>query len=44
MRYAGGHIEEGGRHLYVSHGIGTSGLSLRVRAPAGIDVLELASR
>lgn len=40
-RYAAGHIEEAGRHLYVSAGVGTSGLPLRFRAPAGVDVLEL---
>ena len=32
-RYARGHIVEGGRHLYVSHGVGTSGLPLRLFAP-----------
>jgi len=40
-RYSAGHIEEGGRHLYVSQGVGTAGPPLRFRAPAGIDVLEL---
>jgi uncharacterized protein len=35
-RYAAGHIEEGGRHLYVSQGVGTTGLPLRrQRLPAG---------
>lgn len=40
-RYSAGHVEEGGRHLYVSQGVGTTRLPLRFRAPAGIDVLEL---
>jgi predicted MPP superfamily phosphohydrolase len=41
MRYASGHVEERGRHLWVTRGVGTSGIPLRLRAPAGIDVLEL---
>ena len=41
MRYAAEHVEEGGRHLYVSRGVGTSGLPLRLRAPASVEVLEL---
>jgi len=40
-RYTGGHIEEGGRHLYVSDGIGTSRLPVRFRAKPQIPVLEL---
>jgi uncharacterized protein len=40
-RYTGGHIEEGGRHLYVSDGIGTSRLPIRFRAKPEIPVLEL---
>jgi predicted MPP superfamily phosphohydrolase len=39
--YTGGHIEEGGRHLYVSDGIGTSQLPVRFRAKPEIPVLEL---
>lgn len=39
--YTGGHIEEGGRHLYVSDGIGTSRLPIRFRAKPEIPVLEL---
>ena len=42
-RYRDGHTVEGGRHLYVSRGIGTSGLPLRLRSPAGIDILELVA-
>ena len=40
-RYTGGHIEEGGRHLYASAGIGTSRLPVRFRAKPEIAVLEL---
>jgi predicted MPP superfamily phosphohydrolase len=40
-RYTGGHIVEGGRHLYVSDGIGTSRLPVRFRAKPQIPVLEL---
>jgi uncharacterized protein len=39
--YTGGHIEEGGRHLYVSDGIGTSRLPIRFRAKPELPVLEL---
>jgi predicted MPP superfamily phosphohydrolase len=40
-RYSGGHVEEGGRHLYVSRGVGTAGLPLRFRSPPEISVLTL---
>jgi predicted MPP superfamily phosphohydrolase len=40
-RYTGGHIEEGGRHLYVSDGIGTSRLPIRFRAKSSLPVIEL---
>jgi predicted MPP superfamily phosphohydrolase len=39
--YTGGHIVEGGRHLYVSDGIGTSRLPIRFRAKPELPVLEL---
>lgn len=42
-RYAAGHVEEGGRHLFVHRGLGTSLLPLRFRAPPQIAVLTLAS-
>ena len=42
-RYARGHIVEDGRHLYVTSGLGTSGLPLRLLAPPEIVVLELSS-
>jgi len=42
-RYTGGHIEEGGRHLYVSDGIGTSRLPVRFRAKPELPVLELVA-
>jgi uncharacterized protein len=40
-RYARGHIVEHDRHLYVTSGLGTSGLPLRALAPPEIVVLEL---
>ena len=40
-RYARGHVVERGRHLFVTSGIGTSRLPLRVRRPPEIVVLTL---
>lgn len=40
-RYTGGHIVEGGRHLFVSDGIGTSRYPIRFRAKPHIPILEL---
>jgi predicted MPP superfamily phosphohydrolase len=42
-RYARGHVTEAGRHLYVTSGLGTSGLPLRFLAPPEIVVIELRS-
>jgi len=42
-RYLAGHIVEGGRHMYVSAGIGTAGLPLRLRRPPEVPVLRLIS-
>jgi uncharacterized protein len=42
-RYLAGHIVEHGRHLYVSAGLGTAGLPLRLRRPPEVPVLRLAS-
>ncbi len=42
-RYVRGHIVEEDRHLYVTSGLGTSGLPLRLLAPPEIVVLELSS-
>jgi uncharacterized protein len=41
-RYARGHIVEHGRHLFVSSGLGTSGLPVRLLAPPEVVVLTLA--
>jgi predicted MPP superfamily phosphohydrolase len=41
IRYAGGHVVEEGRHLFVSRGIGTSTLPGRFRALPEVSVLEL---
>lgn len=40
-RYARRHVVEGGRRLYVSSGLGTSGLPVRFLAPPEVAVLEL---
>jgi predicted MPP superfamily phosphohydrolase len=42
-RYAGGHVEERGRHLYVTTGFGTSGLPVRLARPPEVVVLRLRS-
>lgn len=41
-RYAAGHIVEGGRHLYVASGVGTSILPVRFRVPPAIAVLTVS--
>ncbi|HET8755773.1 MAG TPA: metallophosphoesterase [Solirubrobacteraceae bacterium] len=40
-RYARGHVVEDGRHLYISSGLGTSGLPIRFLAPPEIVILSL---
>jgi predicted MPP superfamily phosphohydrolase len=40
-RYAAGHVVEGGRHLYVTRGIGTTGMPVRLFAPPEAIVLRL---
>lgn len=40
-RYRAGHIEERGRHLFVSRGIGTSRLPVRFLAPPEVALLQL---
>ncbi len=41
QRFVAGHIVEQGRHLFVSTGLGTSGLGVRFRVPPEIAVLDL---
>lgn len=41
QRYAAGHVIEGGRHLYVGTGTGTSILPVRFRVPPEVVVLTL---
>lgn len=41
QRYAMGHIVEGGRHLFVSGGVGTSIIPVRFRVPPEVIVLTL---
>lgn len=43
-RFKGGLVVEGDRHLFVSAGIGTSRLPLRLGAPPEVPILELRSR
>jgi uncharacterized protein len=40
-RFIAGHVVEGGRHLYVSAGLGTAGLPLRLRRPPEVSVLRM---
>jgi predicted MPP superfamily phosphohydrolase len=42
-RYMAGHVVERGRHLYVSSGLGTAGLPLRLRRPPEVPVLRLTA-
>jgi predicted MPP superfamily phosphohydrolase len=42
-RYARGHVVEEDRHLFVSSGLGTSGLPLRFLAPPEVVILELSA-
>ncbi|MET0648449.1 MAG: metallophosphoesterase [Pyrinomonadaceae bacterium] len=41
QRYAFGHVVEGGRHLFVSGGVGTSIVPVRFRVPPEIVILKL---
>ncbi|HJQ35022.1 MAG TPA: metallophosphoesterase [Pyrinomonadaceae bacterium] len=41
QRYAMGHVVEGGRHLFVSGGVGTSIIPVRFRVPPEIVILNL---
>lgn len=41
QRYAMGHVVEGGRHLFVSGGVGTSILPVRFRVPPEIVVITI---
>jgi predicted MPP superfamily phosphohydrolase len=40
-RYLAGHVVEGGRHLYVSAGLGTAGLPVRLRRRPEVPLLRL---
>ena len=41
QRFAAGHIVEGGRHLFVATGVGTSILPVRFRVPPEVTILTL---
>jgi predicted MPP superfamily phosphohydrolase len=43
-RFAAGHIVEGGRHLFVATGVGTSILPVRFRVPPTVTVLETSGQ
>ncbi len=43
QRYVMGHVVEGGRHLFVSGGIGTSIIPVRFRVPPEIVIMTLTS-
>ena len=43
IRYLGGLVEEEGRLMYVSTGVGTAGLPLRFRRPPEVVILTLRS-
>jgi hypothetical protein len=40
-RFVQGHVEEDGRHLYVSSGVGTSGIPVRLLRPPEVVILSL---
>ena len=42
-RYTRRHHDDGGRRLYVSSGLGTSGMPVRLLAPPEVVLLELRS-
>jgi predicted MPP superfamily phosphohydrolase len=42
-RFIAGHVVERGRHLFVSSGLGTAGLPLRLRRPPEVPVLRLSA-
>jgi predicted MPP superfamily phosphohydrolase len=41
LRWSHGHVEEGGRHLYVSGGLGTSGIPLRINMPPEYAIIDV---
>jgi predicted MPP superfamily phosphohydrolase len=42
LRWSHGHVKEGGRHLYVSGGLGTSGIPLRIGMPPEYAILDVS--
>jgi predicted MPP superfamily phosphohydrolase len=44
QRFAAGHVVEGGRHLFVATGIGTSILPVRFRVPPAVTLLTLVRK
>lgn len=44
QRFAAGHVVEGGRHLFVATGVGTSILPVRFSVPPAVNILTLKPR
>jgi uncharacterized protein len=43
QRFAAGHVVEGGRHLFIATGVGTSIIPVRFRVPPAVTILQLVS-
>jgi predicted MPP superfamily phosphohydrolase len=43
QRFVAGHIVEGGRHLFVATGVGTSIIPVRFRVPPAVTILQVES-
>ena len=43
LRWSLGHVVEEGRHLYVTSGIGTSGIPLRIGVPPEFAVIDVSA-
>lgn len=43
LRWSHGHVEEGGRHLFVSSGLGTTGIPVRYGVPPEIALLTITA-
>ena len=42
LRWSYGHVVEGGRHLYVTGGFGTSAIPLRVGVPPEFAIIDIS--
>jgi uncharacterized protein len=41
LRWTYGHVEEDGKHMYVTSGLGTSGIPIRMGAPPELVALDI---